>query len=179
MELRPLGTTGIEVSVLGLGTVKLGRNLGVKYPEPFLIPDDVDVRRLLATARELGLNLLDTAPAYGKSEERLGRLLPGNREEWVIVSKVGESFAEGVSRFDFSARATRRSVEASLKRLGTDYLDLVLIHSDGDDLRILEGGEVLETLIRLKQEGLIRAYGMSTKTITGGLKAVECCDAVM
>ena len=152
MELRPLGTTGIEVSVLGLGTVKLGRNLGVKYPEPFLIPDDVDVRRLLATAREL---------------------------EWVIVSKVGESFAEGVSRFDFSARATRRSVEASLKRLGTDYLDLVLIHSDGDDLRILEGGEVLETLIRLKQEGLIRAYGMSTKTITGGLKAVECCDAVM
>jgi aryl-alcohol dehydrogenase-like predicted oxidoreductase len=179
MELRPLGSTGIRVSPLGLGTVKIGRNRQVKYPRAFELPDDGQVRELLALARDLGINLIDTAPAYGCSEERLGRLLPGPRDAWVIVSKVGESFVDGESRFDFSAAGTRRSVERSLRRLGTDYLDAVLIHSDGDDLRILEREPVLETLIDLKREGLIRAHGMSSKTLAGGLRVVELCDLVM
>ncbi len=76
MELRPLGSTGIKVSLLGLGTVKLGRNEGVKYPRPFDLPDDRSVVALLETAQSLGINLLDTAPAYGRSEERLGALRP-------------------------------------------------------------------------------------------------------
>ena len=179
MELRPLGDTGIRVSPLGLGTVKLGRNQGVKYPLSFAIPDDAQVSALLALARERGINLLDTAPAYGTSEERLGRLLPGSRDEWVLVTKVGEQFVDGRSFFDFSAAATRRSVERSLRRLRTDYLDAVLIHSDGDDLRILEREAVLETLYRLKDEGSIRAHGMSSKTVAGGLRTVQLCDLVM
>ena len=179
MELRSLGDTGIRVSPLGLGTVKLGRNQGVKYPVSFAIPDDAQVSALLALARERGINLLDTAPAYGASEERLGRLLPGPRDGWVIVTKVGERFTDGCSVFDFSAAATRSSVEQSLRRLRTDYLDAVLIHSDGDDLRILEQEAVLETLFRMKDEGLIRAHGMSSKTVAGGLRTVQLCDLVM
>ena len=70
---RPLGSTGLRVSPLGLGTVKLGRDQGVKYPNGFTIPDDAAARALLDQARALGINLIDTAPAYGVSEQRLGR----------------------------------------------------------------------------------------------------------
>ena len=146
--LRELGDTGLTVSALGLGTVKIGRDQGVKYPTPFSIPDDDAVRDLLARARELGINLIDTAPAYGRSEERLGHLLP-NRQDWVIVSKVGEEFSDGDSHFDFSPAHTRASVERSLRRLNTDYLDCVLIHSDGNDLDVLRSG-ALETLEEMK-----------------------------
>ena len=151
MELRPLGATGLKVSPLGLGTVKFGRNQGVKYPHPFELPSDREARALLDLAWDLGINLLDTAPAYGDSEERLGRLLRQNRRDWVIVTKVGEEFHDGVSRFDFSAAATRASVERSLRRLGVEALDAVLIHSSGDDLAILEREDVLPTLLALKQ----------------------------
>ncbi|HQC72024.1 MAG TPA: aldo/keto reductase, partial [Candidatus Competibacteraceae bacterium] len=134
MELRALGTTGLRVSTLGLGTVKLGRNQGVKYPQPFELPSDQQALALLELAWDLGINLLDTAPAYGLSEERLGRLLRQCRRDWVIVTKVGEAFQNGQSQFDFSAAATRASVERSLHRLGVAALDAVLIHSSGDDL---------------------------------------------
>lgn len=90
---RPLGSTGILVSPLGLGTVKLGRDQGVKYPNGFQIPNDDEARMLLRQAQQLGINLIDTAPAYGRSEERLGPLLRDQRKDWVIVSKVGEEFA--------------------------------------------------------------------------------------
>jgi len=176
--LRPLPGTNLTVSALGLGTVKLGRNEQVKYPAGFTIPDDAAVRKLLVQARELGINLLDTAPAYGNSEKRLGQLLD-NRKDWVLVTKVGEEFENGASRFDFSAAHTRMSVERSLKRLGTDVLDIVLIHSDGNDEAILAQGDCVATLLDCKQRGLIRAIGMSTKTLAGGLRAVRELDVVM
>jgi aryl-alcohol dehydrogenase-like predicted oxidoreductase len=179
MELRPLGSTGLRVSPLGLGTVKIGRNEQVKYPQPFELPNDASVVRLLEQARELGINLLDTAPAYGSSQERLGRLLPGPRDAWVIVSKVGEFFDNGRSRFDFTFAGTIRAVEQSLRTLKTDYLDAVLLHSDGDDLRILEREGAPDALRALKEKGLIRAHGLSGKTVAGGLRAVETLDVVM
>ncbi|MDT8428658.1 MAG: aldo/keto reductase [Pseudomonadales bacterium] len=175
---KPLGNTGIEVSCLGLGCVKLGRNEGVKYPSGFTLPDDKEARQILAVARDQGINLIDTAPAYGSSEERLGKLLE-SRQQWVLSSKVGEEFEQGQSRFDFSARHVRFSVERSLKRLRTDYLDLVLIHSDGNDRDIIENSACIETLVRCREQGLIRAFGMSTKTVAGGLLAVSACDVVM
>lgn len=176
---RPLGNTGLKVSPLGLGTVKLGRDQGVKYPNGFSIPDDQAAANLLACARELGINLIDTAPAYGVSEERLGPLLRGQRHDWVIVSKVGEEFSQGQSHFDFSAQHTRYSVERSLKRLNTDVIDLVLVHSDGNDLDILEHSDVYPTLAALKAEGKIRGFGFSGKTVEGGLVALEQGDCAM
>nr|WP_198263668.1 aldo/keto reductase [sulfur-oxidizing endosymbiont of Gigantopelta aegis] len=178
MKPRELGQTGIKVSPLGLGTVKFGRDQQVKYPWSFEIPDDNAVRELLALSRDLGINVLDTAPAYGSSEQRLGQLLT-QRHDWVIVSKVGEAFENGQSRFDFSAQTTRQTIERSLKKLNTDYLDVVLVHSDGDDQRVIEQEDVLESLQQLKQAGLIRAIGMSTKTTTGGLWCVEHTDVIM
>jgi aryl-alcohol dehydrogenase-like predicted oxidoreductase len=178
MELRTLGSTGIKVSPLGLGTVKIGRDQQVKYPTGFTIPDDTAVRELLELAWDLGINTLDTAPAYGNSEERLGQLLP-HRHDWVIVGKVGEIFEHGESRFDFSAAYTRMSVERSLKRLGRDCIDVVLVHSDGNDMEIIRNEAVCDTLQQLKHEGLIRAVGMSTKTVEGGIWCVENMDVVM
>ncbi|MDH0893731.1 MULTISPECIES: aldo/keto reductase [unclassified Pseudomonas] len=176
---RPLGDTGLIVSPLGLGTVKLGRDQGVKYPNGFTIPDDAAARALLDQARALGINLIDTAPAYGVSEQRLGPLLRGQREDWVIVSKVGEEFDDGQSRFDFSPQHTRFSVERSLRRLETDRIDLVLVHSDGNDVAILRDSGVYETLAQLKREGKIRAFGLSGKTVEGGLQALADGDCAM
>jgi len=182
---RPLGKTGIHVSCLGLGTVKFGRTHNLRYPEKFSLPDDAQLKHLLDVARECGINLLDTAPAYGFSEERLGDLLKSSRKDWIISTKAGEEFMlnkatdEASSHFDFSAKNIRASVERSLRRLRTDYLDLVLIHSDGEDEKILTQTEALPTLIQLKQEGWIRAHGISSKTTRGGILAASMTDVLM
>ena len=175
---RQLGPSGIDVSVLGLGTVKFGRNREVKYPATFSLPSDQELVAMLNQARSLGINLLDTAPAYGSSEQRLGRLLT-DRQDWVICTKVGEEFLNGKSYYDFSETHVRHSVERSLRNLNTDYLDIVLVHSDGNDMHIIESTACLPTLMDLKEKGLIRAVGMSTKSLDGGLKAVELSDLVM
>ncbi|MTI15077.1 aldo/keto reductase [Sansalvadorimonas verongulae] len=177
--LRPVADTGLTVSAVGFGTVKLGRNEQVKYPTSFKIPDDGEALNLLAQARDLGINLLDTAPAYGTSEERLGKLLQGQRDQWVICSKVGEEFENGQSRFDFTPEHIRFSIERSLKRLNTDCVDMVLVHSDGNDVDVIRQYGCLEVLADLKKEGLIRASGMSTKTVDGGILALEQSDCAM
>jgi len=176
MHVRSLGRTGIMVSPLGLGTVALGRTEGLKYPKPVRIPTDDQVRALLRRARDLGVNLIDTAPAYGAAEERLGSLRPGRREDWVIVTKAGEEYYQ---RYDFSPESIARSVERSLTRLRTDHLDAVLLHSDG----VVESGaaadEAYDALAMLRRRGLVRAIGASTKTEAGAFRAIDRCDVVM
>lgn len=180
MKRRPLHNTPCEVSSLGLGTVKLGRNQQVKYPESFDLPTDGEVLSLLELAQEQGINFLDTAPAYGTSEERLGSLLGSRRDEWVIMSKAGEDFVNGESIFDFSPIAIRNSVERTLKRLRTDRVESLLLHSDGGDLEILDHSGAVETLFELKTEGKILSHGISTKSVAGGKRALELgLDAVM
>lgn len=174
-----LGSTGIAVSALGLGTVKFGRNQQVHYPEAFTLPNDKEILNLLSLAQDLGINLLDTAPAYGNSEERLGVLLKNQRKAWVLSTKVGEEFVNGASQYDFTPEATRKSIERSLQRLSTDYLDFVLVHSNGEDKKIIEENAIFETLTELKASGKIRAFGMSTKTVAGGMLAVDQSDVVM
>lgn len=174
-----IGNTGLSVSAVGLGTVKFGRNQGVKFPQPFELPSDADILNLLACAQELGINLLDTAPAYGSSEERLGLLLQGQRHKWVLSTKVGEEFINGESSYLYSGDHVKQSIERSLKRLNTDYLDIVLVHSDGDDVNIIQQNPVFEVLGEFKKAGKIRAFGMSTKTVAGGKLAVDLSDVVM
>lgn len=176
---KVLGSCGLQVSQLGLGTVKFGRNTGVKYPYSFAIPDDDYLKKLLNTAKEFNINLLDTAPAYGNSEDRLGKLLKEDRKDWIICSKVGEEFHNGESIFNFTKNYIIKSVERSLKRLNTDHLDILLIHSDGNDEEIINKFAVFEILQYLKQHGLIRSFGMSIKTVAGGLLTVKLADVVM
>lgn len=174
-----LADTGISISRIGLGTVKFGRNQGVHYPDAFGLPTNQAILALLDGAQSLGINLLDTAPAYGASEERLGKLLKTQRQNWVICTKAGEEFVRGKSHFDFSPAAIQSSVERSLQRLHTDMIDIVLVHSNGDDEKIIAEDNVFQTLSDLKRKGYIRAFGMSTKTIAGGLLTVEQADVVM
>ena len=175
---RQLGTTGIEVSLVGLGTVKLGRNTGIDMA-PFELPSLRQARTLIDGAWDLGINLLDTAAAYGESEARLGELLAGTRQRWVLCTKAGEIHEDGESRYDFSGQAIRQSVETSLRRLRTNYLDVVLVHSDGRDTAILERSDALDTLDALKRAGTIRAVGFSHKTAAGGRAALAQCDVIM
>ena len=129
-QRKAIADTGVNVSPLGLGTVKLGRDKAVKYPEGFKIPDDKQAADLLALSWDLGINLIDTAPAYGHSEQRLGQLLKHQSHEWLIATKAGEYFdsQSGESRYDFRPESIISSVENSLKLLQREVLDLSLIH---------------------------------------------------
>ncbi len=175
---RPLGSTGLNVSVLGLGTVKFGRNQKIKYPT-FELPTDEAIQQLLDDALSLGINLLDTAPAYGIAEARVGQLLGARRDQFVVVTKTGEEFANGESTYNFSAEHTRLSVERSLKRLKTDRLDCVLVHCPRNDFEVLSSSPVFDTLAQLKQRGDIRSFGASTNSIEGGMLTLERADVVM
>lgn len=179
MDKVKLGNTDLMISPLGLGTVKFGRNAGVKYPNGFEIPDEDFLADLLTQAKDLGINMLDTAPAYGTSEERLGRLLKGQREDWVIIGKAGEEFEDGESTYNFTPDHFERSLERSLKRLDTDYLDALFIHSNGNDMEILSNKNLIERLYEFKAQGVVKAVGASTKTVEGGIMALELLDIVM
>ena len=170
-----------STSALGLGTVKFGRNWSTKYPggDGFALPTDREVEGLLDTALECGITVLDTAPAYGTSEERLGKLLGARRREVFLITKTGEEFVDHKSEYCFTAAHTRMSVERSLRRLKTDFLDCVLCHSSSNDVEVITRTDVLETLARLKETGKIGTFGASTYTIEGGRRAVDLCDAVM
>lgn len=184
MTARPLGRTGLYVSPIGFGAFKIGRNLNVKYPTGYDLPDDRAVDRLLNGVLDSGVNLIDTAPAYGLSEERIGRAIGHRRDEFVLCTKVGETFnvdeeGRAISTFDFSESSIRHSVVRSLRRLQTDCLDLLLLHSDGRDLFILRETDAVPALLRLKEEGLVRNIGLSGKTAAGHSAALEWADVIM
>jgi aryl-alcohol dehydrogenase-like predicted oxidoreductase len=183
MDKRQLGQTALHISPLGLGTVKFGRNQGVKYPHGFELPSEEELAALLSLAQSLGINTLDTAPAYGLSEERLGRLLADQRDDWIIIGKAGEEFDStkdgGESSYHFTPDHFEMSLERSLKRLNTNYIDALLIHSDGNDVEILQNDALIRKLHDFKDQGLIKAHGASTKTVDGGKMALDLLDIVM
>lgn len=179
MVPRALGRTGLNVGPIGLGTVKLGRNTDVKYPTAFDLPTEEAVAELLENALGLGVNLIDTAPAYGTSEARLGRFVAAHRDRVVLATKCGERYENGRSTYDFSAAAITASVEQSLKHLRTDRIDLLLLHSNGEDEKILTKTDALAALSELKRSGKIRAAGISAKTEKGIALACESLDVVM
>lgn len=176
---RALGRTGIEVSALGYGAFKIGRNQGIKYPAGYELPDDDAVRELVAGLTALGINYIDTAPAYGTAEARIGAALDELGKDVVLSTKVGETFSDGRSHFDFAARAMADSVARSLARLRREAVDLLLIHSDGRDLEIQRETDAIATLRSLKERGLARAIGFSGKTVEGADAAIGWADAIM
>src|SRR6478609_6925037 len=119
MEFRRLGNSGLVVSVVGLGT----NNFGMKL-------DLVECRGVVHAALDAGITLFDTADSYGASEERLGELLAGRRDDVLIATKFGSDVRKrGLSNGeDWGARGSRRyirkAVESSLRRLRTDWIDL-------------------------------------------------------
>jgi aryl-alcohol dehydrogenase-like predicted oxidoreductase len=179
MVRRRLGRSDLRVAPIGFGAVKIGRNQAVKYPRAYDLPDETAVARLLHGVVDAGINLIDTAPAYGSSEALIGRHLGGRRDEIVLCTKVGEHFANGRSRFDFSAAAMERSIAQSLRALRTDAVDLLLLHSDGRDLEIMQQTDALDVLLRARERGLARCIGLSGKTLDGGRAALAWADVLM
>ena len=181
MEYRRLGRTAFELSRIGFGAFKIGRNQGIKYAQGYALPDQRDVERLLHGVLDLGINYIDTAPAYGVSEERIGEAIAHRKDEFIISTKVGETFIDGKSIFDFGRRALRESIARSRQGLRIDALDLVFIHSDGNDLRIINETDAVATLMDEKADGAIKAIGFSGKTVEGALAAVHggWADAIM
>ena len=143
---RSLGATGLQVSVVGLGAGRIGG--------PDRSADDVD--RLVGAALDAGVELFDTAPSYGLSEERLGRAIAGRRDQLILSTKVGYGVPDVP---DWTGRCVEAGVDAALGRLGTDRLDLVHLHSCGLD--VLERGEVVEALGRAVQAGKVRVAAYS------------------
>jgi len=178
-SLRPLGQTGLLVPPLGFGAFKIGRNQGIKYPQPYDLPDDAAVSRLLNGVLDLGCTLIDTAPAYGLSEERIGRAIGSRRHEYLLSTKVGETFADGTSSYDFTRTGLEASLQRSLRRLQTDVLDLVFIHSNGEDERILTETDAVAVLHEWKTRGAVRAIGLSGKTMAGAQQALAWADVLM
>lgn len=178
-----LGNTDLELSLLGLGTVKFGRNTAVKYPTSFELPDTQHIIKLLSQAQELGVNTLDTAPAYGSSEQRIGKIFKENndisRSDWILITKAGENYTSNISTYNFDTNYINHSLDNSLRTLNTDYIDIFLIHSDGSDQEIADNHELWELLAKRKQQGDIRSFGVSSKTVTGGLNCLKQSDLAM
>lgn len=154
MNKRPFGKTGISVSEIGLGAWQLAN------PD-WGIHDTGEALQIVQKSLEAGCNFFDTAPAYGqgRSEELLGQALKGVRKDVVICTKFGHG-PQGVS--DFSIAAMRPSLEGSLRRLQTDYMDILLLHNPPRDLMNSDQApQLYAELEKLKTEGKIRAYGVS------------------
>ncbi len=148
MERRIFGRTGLQVSVLGFGGAELGFDSGVT---------DERAAGVLLPAIDAGLNVIDTASAYLASEQLLGRVLQGRRDDLLLFSKCGAT--DGFSRSDWSEKGIRAQLEQSLRALKTDHLDLLQLHSCGID--VLERGEAITVLEKLRAEGKTRFIGYS------------------
>ncbi|HIM57595.1 MAG TPA: aldo/keto reductase, partial [Candidatus Latescibacteria bacterium] len=151
LETRTLGNTGMTPRALGLGCAFFG---GAKSS------DDETVRGV-RRAIELGLSYVDTSPLYGESERRVGLALrDGWREKIYLQTKTG---THPERKGDYSAEATRWSVENSLRLLGTDYLDSVLIHDPADIEIPLSPGYALDELLAMKESGIIGCVGLGVR----------------
>jgi aryl-alcohol dehydrogenase-like predicted oxidoreductase len=179
VNYRRLGNTDIELSPIGFGAFKIGRNHGIKYPTSYDLPDMDAVERLLNGVLDLGINHIDTAPAYGLSEERIGVTIAHRRNDYILSSKVGETFIDGKSAYCFDAQAVRLSVESSLKKLRTDRLDMLLIHSPADDVSLQQLTDCVPTMQALKARGDVRLIGLSGKTTEGFELAMSWSDVLM
>jgi aryl-alcohol dehydrogenase-like predicted oxidoreductase len=159
MERRRLGTTDIVASVLGFGGSEIGYERA----------STATVARLLGSALDAGLNVIDTAECYENSEALIGRALGARRREVYLLSKCGH--AEGWGRGDWRPAALLASIERSLRRLHTDYLDLIQLHSC--TRAQLQGGEVIAALERARERGWARYIGYSGDG-EAARYAVEC-----
>lgn len=163
---RVLGRSGITVSALGVGCWAIGGPFLLDgKPDGWGDVDDAESIRMIQRALDLGVTFFDTADAYGTghSERILGQALQGKRQEVIIATKFGFTYNE--ERRELTGTNTtpayiRQACEASLQRLGTDYIDLYQLHVG--DVPAEQAQEVWGALEQLQQDGLIRAYGWST-----------------
>ena len=149
MHYERLGQSGLEISRLCLGTMMFGDQTG-----------EDDAVEIIAAARDAGINFIDTANSYAKgaSEEILGRALKGQRDDWVLATKVGSPLSEAVGEKRLSRKRIMTEVERSLIRLQTDVIDIYYLHRDDLDIPLEEPVRAMGDLIR---QGKVRYWGFS------------------
>lgn len=155
MKYRTLGKTGLKVSVIGIGTWQFGGEWGRAYEQQ-------EVNAIIGHAKELGINLIDTAECYGDhlSEALIGGAIQGNREDWIVATKFGHHFHGNFDRTDvYDPQDVIRQLELSLRSLKTDYIDLFQFHSGPD--AAFDQDELWDTLNKQVQAGKIRHLGIS------------------
>ncbi|MBC8066254.1 MAG: aldo/keto reductase [Chlorobia bacterium] len=149
MERRQFGTTDMHVSVLGIGTSEIG----------YERTDQAVVTQMLNHALDNGLNVIDTAECYLESESLIGEAVSHRRKDYYLFTKCGHSFGVETGLPDWHPDQISQSIDHSLKRLKTDYLDLIQLHSCGRD--VLEQGDVVDRLHRAREQGKTRYIGYS------------------
>ena len=172
IEKRPYGETGLHVSALGLGAGQLG--------DPRL--SEAEAAALLAATVDAGINLIDSAPSYGLSEQRIGRYLSSRRAEIVLSTKFGYG-VEGIE--NWTGPCITAGIEQALRILRTDRIDIAHLHSCPRET--LERGDVVDALERAKRDGKIRAmaysgenedlaFAVAMQRFDGFMASLNICD---
>ena len=149
MQYRQLGRSGLKISPICLGTMMFGGPT-----------DEATSLRIVAKAREAGINFIDSADAYngGQSEQVVGRAISDNRHNWILATKLANQIGDDPNRGGLSRRWVLQAAEESLKRLGTDFIDIYYLHKE-DHATPLE--ETVRAIGDLMRQGKIRYFGVS------------------
>jgi aryl-alcohol dehydrogenase-like predicted oxidoreductase len=149
MRYRNLGSSNLQISTLCLGTMMFGDQT-----------DQAEAGRIVAHAHEHGINFIDTADVYttGASEEMVGTLIKAQRHDWVLATKLGNKMAAGPNRSHYSRMWMLRELEASLRRLQTEHIDIYYLHRDFAGMNLEEPVRAIGDMVRA---GKIRYWGLS------------------
>ena len=151
MQMTNLGNTGLSVSLLGIGLAEIGRyeisEVGI-----------AEAGRVLNAALDGGINFLDTAACYGTTEDLIGRTVAHRRDDYILATKCGH-VTDGYAGQPWTAQTIKDSIDRSLVRMRTDYLDIVQLHSC--DVAVMKRSEVIQALLDAKEAGKTRFLGYS------------------
>jgi aryl-alcohol dehydrogenase (NADP+) len=164
MQQKQLGASGLKVSQLCLGTMMFGGPT-----------DEATSNKIVAKARDQGVNFIDTADVYngGKSEEVTGRAIGNQRHDWVLATKLANKMGEGPNRGGLSRKWVMQAAEESLKRLGTDYIDIYYLHIEDHSTPLAETVRAMGDLLR---QGKIRYFGVSNYRAWRVAEICNLCD---
>jgi aryl-alcohol dehydrogenase (NADP+) len=164
VDYRNLGRSGLKVSPLCLGTMMFGG-----------ATDEPTAQRIIAKAREAGVNFIDSADAYngGRSEEVTGRAISNQRDQWVLATKLANAMGEGPNAGGLSRKWIMRAADASLRRLGTDYIDIYYLHKEDLTTPLTETVRAMGDLVRA---GKIRYFGVSNYKSWRVAEICTICD---
>ncbi len=166
MQYRQLGRSGLKISPICLGTMMFGGPT-----------DEATSTRIVAKAREAGVNFIDTADAYskGNSEQVIGRAISNNRQNWVLATKLANPMGDDPNRGGLSRRWVLQAADESLKRLGTDYIDIYYLHKEDHSTPLHETVRAMGELI---QQGKVRYFGVSNYRAWRVAEICNICDAI-
>lgn len=164
MEYRKLGSSGLKVSPLCLGTMMFGG-----------ATDEATAGRIVAKARERGINFIDTADAYngGKSEEITGRTIGNQRHDWVLATKIANPMGAGANRAGLSRKWVMQAADDSLRRIGTDFIDVLYLHKEDHGTPL---AETVRAIGDLQRQGKIRYFGVSNYKSWRVAEICNLCD---